>query len=162
MTAKKKPEDLKPRGRKTDFKQEYVKLAFNYALLGATDKQLSDFIGVTEKTLNTWKKEYPEFLQSLKNGKQKADSQVAEKLFTRAIGYDYNEVTTEKKGRKVIKTRTTKKQVAPDPTAAIFWLKNRQPEYWREKVINEMTGKNGEPLQQSIIILPANNRENPD
>lgn len=160
MTAKKKPEDLKPRGRKTDFKQEYVKLAFNYALLGATDKQLSDFIGVTEKTLNTWKKEYPEFLQSLKNGKQKADSQVAEKLFTRAIGYDYNEVSTEKKGRKVIKTRTTKKQVAPDPTAAIFWLKNRQPELWREKVFNEMTGKNGEPLQQSIIILPSNNREN--
>lgn len=155
VTPRKKPEDLKPKGRKSEFKKEYIQLAFNYALLGATDKQLSDFIGVSEKTLNTWKKQNPEFLQSLKNGKQKADAEVAERLYKRAIGYDYKEVTTDKKGRKVLKTRTTTKQVAPDPTAAIFWLKNRQPELWREKVVNEMTGKDGEPLQQSIIILPA-------
>lgn len=155
MTAKKKPEDLKPRGRKTDFKQEYVDKAYKLSLLGATDIEMSDFFGVSEQTLNTWKKQHPEFLESLKAGKKDADAKVAERLFTRAIGYDYNEVSTEKKGRKVIKTRTTKKQVAPDPTAAIFWLKNRQPELWREKVFNEMTGKNGEPLQQSIIILPA-------
>lgn len=155
VTPRKKPEDLKPRGRKTEFKQEYVKLAFNYALLGVTDIQLAEFFGVSKQTINSWKKEYPEFLSSLKAGKEEADAKVSEMLYKRAIGYDYNEVRTDKKGRKILKTITTKKQVPPDTTAAIFWLKNRQPELWRERIINEMTGKNGEPLQQSIIILPA-------
>ena len=31
------------------------------------------------------------------------------------------------------KTTTTEKQVAPDTAAAIFWLKNRQPDIWRDK-----------------------------
>jgi DNA-binding XRE family transcriptional regulator len=160
MTLKKKQEDLKKRGRKTDFKEEYVQLAFNYALLGATDKQLSDFIGVSERTLNQWKKEYPEFLQSLKKGKEYSDSKVAEKLYSRAIGYEYEEKSTEKSGRKIVKTTITKKQMAPDSTAAIFWLKNRQPDLWRDKQFNELTGKNGESLQPTVFVFPSKNEEN--
>lgn len=158
MTQRKNPEDLKKRGRKSDFKQEYVKLAYNYSLLGATDVQMSEYFGVTEKTLNTWKKNYPDFLQSLKAGKKEADSKVAEKLFSRAIGYNYDEIHIEKKGRKVIKRRTIKKHQPADTTAQIFWLKNRQPEIWRDKVINELHGKDGESLNPTVVILPSNSR----
>lgn len=73
MTKPKNPEEKKRPGRKTEFKEEYITLALNYSLLGATDKEMSDFFGVTEKTFNTWKKQYPEFLQSLKKGKLQAD-----------------------------------------------------------------------------------------
>ena len=56
-------------GRKSAYKEEYNQLAENYALLGATDKEMADLFSVTERTLNQWKKDYPEFLQSLKKGK---------------------------------------------------------------------------------------------
>ena len=51
-------------GRKSAYKEEYNQLAENYALLGATDKEMADLFSVTERTLNQWKKDYPEFLQS--------------------------------------------------------------------------------------------------
>ena len=75
-------------GRKSAYKEEYNQLAENYALLGATDKEMANLFGVTERTLNQWKKDYPEFLQSLKKGKSIADANVAAKLYNRAIGYD--------------------------------------------------------------------------
>lgn len=57
-------------GRKSAYKEEYNQLAENYALLGATDKEMADLFSVTERTLNQWKKDYPEFLQSLKKRKE--------------------------------------------------------------------------------------------
>lgn len=39
------------------------------------------------------------------------------------------------------------KEVPPDVTAQIFWLKNRKPDEWREKQQNEITGAGGGPLQ---------------
>ncbi|HAP5627934.1 TPA: helix-turn-helix domain-containing protein, partial [Enterococcus faecalis] len=32
------------------------------------------------------------------------------------------------------------KQVAPNPTAAIFWLKNRKPDEWRDRKETEVSG----------------------
>lgn len=133
VTPKKKTEDLQKRGRKSEFKPEFVELAFNYALLGATDLQLSEFLGVSERQINRWKKDYPEFCQSLKKGKEKADSEVAQKLFKRAIGYDFDEIHVERKGRKILRKKTINKHQPPEVTAQIFWLKNRQPELWRDK-----------------------------
>ena len=75
-------------GRKSGFKEEYVQLAENYALLGATDEELADFFNVNVATLNRWKKQFPEFRESLKKGKAVADANVASKLYNRAIGYD--------------------------------------------------------------------------
>lgn len=126
-------------GRKSAYKEEYVQLAENYSLLGATDKEMADFFGVTERTLNQWKKDYPEFLQSLKKGKNIADANVASKLYNRAIGYDYEEKHFETKPSKkdvppeLVEAKRIKKHVPADTTAAIFWLKNRQPEKWRDR-----------------------------
>ena len=92
------------RGRKSLFREEYIQLAENYALLGATDDELADFFGVSKQTLNKWKKDYPEFLDSLKRGKDIADSNVASKLYNRAIGYDFEETHTVcKNGLVVVK-----------------------------------------------------------
>ncbi|WP_276308161.1 hypothetical protein [Methylomonas sp. Kb3] len=41
---------------------------------------------MSEKTINTWKKQAPEFADSLKRGKTLADAQVANSLFHRATG----------------------------------------------------------------------------
>lgn len=135
------------RGRKSLFREEYVQLAENYALLGATDDDMADFFGVSKQTLNKWKKDYPEFLDSLKKGKDIADSTVASKLYNRAIGYDFEEKhITRKDGVIVGEKRITKHQPA-DTTAAIFWLKNRQPEKWRDRKELQIGNKLGDDLE---------------
>lgn len=65
------------------------------------------------------------------------DVQVENALLKRALGFDYEEVTTEIVNlpdgtqRKHIKKVT--KMVVPDTVAAIFWLKNRKPMQWRDR-----------------------------
>ena len=120
-------------GRKSSFKQEYIQLAENYALLGATDAEMADFFGVSEQTLNTWKKRYPEFLESLKKGKAVADANVASRLYSRAIGYDAKATKFATNEGKITDKVEYIEHYPPDTTAAIFWLKNRQPGKWRDK-----------------------------
>lgn len=118
--------------KNSKYKSEYDEQAYNYALLGVTDKQLATFFDICEATLNNWKNDHPTFLESLKAGKSDADAQVAKSLFKRALGFTAVEEKQED-GTNGSKTTTTEKQVAPDTAAAIFWLKNRQPDIWRDK-----------------------------
>ena len=120
-------------GRKSAYKEEYAQLAENYSLLGATDKEMADLFGVTERTLNQWKKDYPEFLQSLKKGKSIADANVASRLYNRAIGYNCKATKFATSNGKITDSKEFIEHYPPDTTAAIFWLKNRQPEKWRDK-----------------------------
>lgn len=127
-------------GRPSDYKEEYTELAYNYCLLGATDSDLADFFGVVESTINNWKKDYPEFLESLKRGKQQADAQVAKSLFKRATGYVHPETKIATTDGMITDSKEFDKHYAPDPTAAIFWLKNRQPDKWRDRQQTEHSG----------------------
>lgn len=129
---------------KVDFKQ-----VAKYAAAGFTDEQLAVVLGVCEKTICNWKED-PRFFTALKKGKGSSDARVVESLFSRALGHEYDEVVTEeiinKKG-KVTSSRsrkTTRRMILPDVTACIFWLKNRQPQLWRDR--RELTGKDGQPL----------------
>lgn len=117
--------------RPTKYKPEFCKLAYRLSLLSATDKEISDILEVTEKTLNLWKIEYPEFLQSLKRGKEEADSRVVKRLFDRAMGYEHRDTYITQYQGKIIKEDIIK-HYPPDTTACIFWLKNRQPDKWRD------------------------------
>ncbi len=134
-------------GRKTSFKQEYIQLAENYALLGATDAEIAEFFSVSEQTLNSWKKKFPQFLESLKKGKAVADSNVASKLYNRAIGYDCKATKIVTYEGKVTDQVEYVEHYPPDTTAAIFWLKNRQPGKWRDKKEVENQVKLGDELE---------------
>jgi hypothetical protein len=86
---------------------------------------------VSERTLNTWKHKNPRFLQSLKKGKWLADARAAEALFRRALGCSQRAVKNfQCKGTTFEHPYTV--DYPPDTTAAIFWLKNRQSELWRD------------------------------
>ena len=131
--------------RPTEYKPHYTVLAYNYCLLGATDIQLAQFFCVSEKTLNSWKKHHPEFLQSIKRGKDEADAVIAESLFHRAKGYSHEDVEIKvvPQGGKMgsaIETVPVIKHYPPDTLACIFWLKNRQKDRWRDKTETEHTG----------------------
>lgn len=119
--------------RPSKYKDEYAQLAYNYCLLGATDKDLAGFFDVNEDTINQWKKTQDEFSESLKRGKEQADALVASKLFHRAIGYEHEDTQFATFQGEITDSQTYVKHYAPDTTAAIFWLKNRQPGKWRDK-----------------------------
>ena len=138
-------------GRPSKYKPEYAEQVYKLCLLGATDKELADFFGVSEQTLNTWKSQYPEFLESIKRGKLVADAEVAQSLYKRAKGYTYEEKTFENGEL----TRTVIKEVAPDTGAAMAWLKNRRPQYWRDKQEIEHSGSMTHEVRHDLRKLDA-------
>ena len=119
-------------GRPSSYKSEYDEQALKLCRLGATDVELADFFDVAESTLNLWKKAHPTFSESLKSGKMLADAEVANKLYQRAIGYEHPEQKVFNNQGEIL-THDTVKHYAPDPTAAIFWLKNRQGAKWADR-----------------------------
>jgi hypothetical protein len=131
-------------GRPSKFDEAMCVQAEKLCKLGATDKELADFFEVSESTLSKWKVDYPEFSEALKSGKEMADAEVGNRLFQRAIGYSHPDVHISNYQGEITKTETVK-HYAPDTTACIFWLKNRRPDLWRDRV--EHTGKDGGPIE---------------
>jgi len=160
-------------GRKTLYCSDFASQAYSLALLGFTDVEMAKHFGVTEKTFNNWKKDHKEFLLSIKRGKTIMDAKVAENLCKRANGYSYDEVHFEKieidetladdPAEKIkvdaFKKKVITKEVAPDVTAQIFWLKNRQPQLWRDKQSTELTGKDGKDLIPARILTKKEAQE---
>ena len=118
--------------RPTKYQEAYAEQARKLCLLGYTDVELADFFEVSEATINNWKLEYPEFLESIKKGKAVADGDVASNLYHRAMGYTAKE-KREEKTAEGFKEVDAEKHIPGDVTAMIFWLKNRQKDKWREK-----------------------------
>lgn len=144
-------------GRPSDFKEEFIEQAYKLCLLGATDKELGDFFGVTEQTVNNWKKTKDGFFESIKRGKMEADAKVAASLYHRALGFETTEVVTASFQGIISDMKTVKKVYPPDPTSAIFWLKNRQPDKWRDKqeVDHKSTDGTMSPQPKDLSKLSA-------
>lgn len=100
---------------------------------GLVDKQIAANIGVSERTFTNWKSKYPSISSVLKKGKEVVDRQVENALLRRALGYEYEEVKEKFEYGEITERTVTKKEVVPDTTAQIFWLKNRKPDKWRDK-----------------------------
>lgn len=112
---------------------------------GLTDEQIAYNMGIAYSTLKNWKNEHMAILAALKKGKEVIDRQVENALLKRALGYQYDEVKREEyynqEGELVEKKTVTTKEVIPDTTAQIFWLKNRKPAEWRDKQNIEHSGE---------------------
>lgn len=116
-------------GRPSKFEPAFIEQVEKLCRLGAKEPELADFFGVNLDTIQNWKKAHPDFVGALKEGKEIADSKVAESLYNRALGFTKDE-----------------KYFPPDVTACIFWLKNRRPDLWRDAWKIEHSDKNGESL----------------
>lgn len=132
MPAEKKNKGGRPSKFETINQDQLKKLAQK----GWTDAEMADFFGVTEQSFNNYKKAHPEFFESLKDWKAEADQKVEKSLFERATGYQHPDTKFFMYEGAVISEETIK-HYPPDTTAAIFWLKNRKPEQWREKQPDE-------------------------
>jgi hypothetical protein len=141
-------------GRPSKYKAEFAEQAAKLCKLGATDAQLADFFQVSVSTINLWKVQHAEFSESIKVPKAEADERVEQSLYRRAMGYEHDEVDIKVVGGEIVQT-AIRKYYPPDSTAMIFWLKNRKPAEWRDKVEQEVTGPGGGPIQIARIELVA-------
>lgn len=113
---------------------------------GLSNEQIAHNIGINKDTLYEWQKRFSDFSDALKKGKEVVDREVENALLKRAMGYEYDEVTQEPvtdKDTGITEMRVTKrvtKQIVPDVTAQIFWLKNRKPDEFRDKRDVELSG----------------------
>lgn len=99
------------RDAETSARKKIIRHVESYAALGFTNEQIAEMLGIGRTTLQRWSDD-AEFRTALKRGKDKADALVIRALYNRAVG---------------------SKLYAADVTACIFWLKNRQPDRWRDK-----------------------------
>lgn len=98
-----------------------------FARNGLSDEDIAHNCGISRKTLYEWKNSYSDIRDALKTSKDAADAIIENALYEKA-----------KKG---------------DVTAMIFWLKNRQPERWRDKhdIDTAITGMDfGDSLKKFI------------
>lgn len=112
---------------------------------GLTDKDIAEKkIGITARSFCDWKKKYASISSALKEGRAPIDTQIEDSMVKSAMGFKVTE-------KKAFKVKTTKKKdgmeiteehmevveveryVDPVVVAQIFWLKNRKPEYWKDK-----------------------------
>ena len=112
---------------------------------GLTEREMARNIGVARSTISEWKKNFPEFSDTLKKGKEVADITIENALYKKATGYNVMLKKTFKvkdiiyeNGKKVRETEKLvegydEMHVPADTTAQIFWLKNRKPNEWRDK-----------------------------
>lgn len=130
-----------PIGRPSLYDDSYSRQAAKLCELGATDQELADFFEVDVRTIYRWKHDHDEFCQALKGGKTVADERVERSLYQRAIGYEQEEVKIfMPSGADKPVYAPFRAKVAPDTTAAIFWLKNRRSGEWRDKQETELSG----------------------
>ena len=121
------------RGRPTAYQAAHAEQARRLALLGFTDLQMAEFFGVAESTFHLWKQRHKDFSESIRAGKAVADAHVAEGLYKAATGgHTVTDTKTVSGDDGTVRT-TEVRQVPPSVSAMIFWLKNRQPDKWRDR-----------------------------
>lgn len=122
---------------------------------GLTDELICKKIGIGARTFYEWMERFPQMAQAIKKGKAPVDIQVENALLKKALGYEYEETITEVEelagGHQKKHIRKVLKHCPPDTTAQIFWLKNRRPDRWRDKV--EQVQTVGNELLESLMNL---------
>lgn len=135
----------KKTGRPSLYRQEYDGVATMLCLLGATDEEIAKALDVSVATICTWFKEHPSFLEATKAGRERADARVAASVYRSAVGFEMAEEKIV--GGKVV---SAVKRYAPNITACMFWLQNRQPARWQDRRI--LTGPGGGPIQYQEVL----------
>jgi hypothetical protein len=125
-------------GRKTVYSPRMAAIAGKCCERGLTDLEVADVLGIGLATLYRWKLDYPAFARVFKLGKAAADDRVERSLYSRAIGYDYiaEKATMTRHGPKTMRYRA---HIPPDTAAAVWYLKNRRPDRWRDSFRHEHT-----------------------
>lgn len=124
---------------------------------GLIDEQIAQNLGVAYSTFKVYKNKHSAFSAALKRGKDVVDREVENALLKRALGYSYDEITREivydeiSQKDELTVTKIVTKEVNPDTTAQIFWLKNRKPADWRDRKEIEANITHEDPFDELTV-----------
>ncbi|MFA4971821.1 MAG: transposase [bacterium] len=168
--SKPKSKPHRAMGRKSDYDaNKHPKLAKKYAEEGKTDEEIALSLGIGKTALYDWKNAHPEFAVAIKEGKAKPNREVRAAFYRRAVGYKTRRVIYAPgavgpdgklgKGRVL---RIEEFEVPPSTTAGIFWLKNREPEEWKDVSRIDATVRGGLTVEEMHKRLEAQKARNGD
>lgn len=120
--------------------------------MGASNYRIAELLGIDEATLYRWKYDHPDFCESLEKGRQTPIANVVSALYQRAVGYEHEEVDIKVIGDKIVKTPTVKRY-PPDLGSMVFFLKNRDPDNWKDKREQDI---HTDAPPMNIIMHPGN------
>ena len=151
--------DIGKAGRKGKYQEwltpDGLLMIQGWARDGLIDEQIAHNMGIKRQTLYEWENRFPDIADAIKKGKAPVDIRVENALLKKALGYEYEETITEVEelagGHQKKHIRKVLKHCPPDTTAQIFWLKNRRPDRWRDKV--EQVQTVGNELLESLMNL---------
>lgn len=131
---------------------------------GLIDEQIAKNIGISRATLSNWKNKHQLIARALVRGKEVVDREVENALLKRALGYTYEEVTVQRQEVEEdvfesVEVKRVKRQVPPDTTALIFWLKNRKPDTWRDRREIDHSGEMTQNIEQKIDLSHMTDEE---
>jgi hypothetical protein len=120
------------KGRPTDYRPEYVKVAGAMARLGGTDFEIAEELGVKTSTVWRWRSKYPEFCSAIDSGRDTFDNRIERSLAQRAAGYSYHSEKVFQYEGQIIRADVVE-HCPPEVNACRLWLMNRRPDKWRDK-----------------------------
>lgn len=136
---------------------------------GLTNEQIIKNIGISEKQFYEWCNKYSEFSKVLKRTREIVDIEVENALFKKTQGYNIaikktfkvKDIVYNDNGKKIRETEKLvegydEQHIPADTTAQIFWLKNRKPNIWRDKV------EQGISLDTRVGVIIENEFKQPD
>ena len=125
-----------------------------YISQGYSNKDAAEKAGISQETFYTWLETKSEFSELFKKAKKQGDkvriNSVESALLDIARGFEYEEVKTEYESQlnpatgkyepTIKKQVRTKKRVVPNSEAIKFFLTNKAPEEWKNRIEQNNTG----------------------
>lgn len=122
------------RGNPTKYDPDiHPALVRSLARTGFTAEEIAAKLQVSKSTLYEWRRRHPELSDALKEGRDFADGMVEDALYKAALGFKRKTVRRVRAADGSQRVEETVEQVPPNATAALFWLKNRRPDLWRDR-----------------------------
>ncbi len=114
--------------------------AHGYALLGHTNAEIAELIGVGASTFDTWLVEHPSLLKAVNKARFDDNVSIVRAMHRAARGYSHRETKLNVVDGKLEKTDVTKRY-APSVQAASLVLMNRAADKWRDAKTVQHTGR---------------------
>lgn len=125
-----------------------VKIHFS-APKGMTDDQLYKFLNIGRTTYYDLKASNPDFSDVIKEYRDISVIEVLNSFKKIATGFNFTEKTKELQKNKetgkyeLVVTKEVDKYIAPNAQAGMFYLKNRDPERFKDKIDHDHNFKGG-------------------
>ena len=120
---------MKKKGRPPEYTEEAGRKIIERYKAGDTDYQVADIIGKHFQTIRNWKKKNQELLYASNEAKREANELIETSTFINGLGYDYTEEVMTANGPQEIR-----KHARGDQRAREYWLNNRDPKRWKNRV----------------------------